>query len=1192
MTQNAEITSNTESHAVNNSVGNSRPFIKVKVLNQDFPAFLDTGSSVSIIGDDVIKLVKESGVRCRKLSKEIRFLKGTCKAELAVSLKLDFLKGEKKQNFLLVPGALKSILLGRDFLAPTNISVHVGLGGWSVGHDKPDIIPFTDPPDCFLTSLKFSEGMKEENDSLDPNYVTKDQDENFESAWLNEFSRYPAQVLANWEYYPDLKDPGIEVVSEVKLSPSADPTDCLMAPTYLNEGQRQQLNIIVGEFRSIFTKKPGLCTLYEHRINTGDNLPVYTNLYPMTQAKRELFDETFFELIKYDVIERSKSPWSSNAFVVPKSDGSQRFVINYKPLNAITIPDQYPMSRMDDMLSILGQCQYFSTFDLAKGFYQISMAPEDKEKTAFISHHGLWQFKRLPMGLRNSPATFVRCIDQVLGDLKWKICCVYFDDILIFSRTFDEHLEHIQMVLSRLQEAGLTIHPGKVQLCRQKLKFLGHIIEPGKSHPNPEKVEKLRNYPVPKSVTDIMKFLGLVGFYRKFVPEFAKYAKPLHDLTKKNQKFLWTDETQVSFDQLKNSLSELTEVFMPDLNHPFVIQADASESGLGAVLLQEKDGIRYPVWFASRSLKPAETRYSTSEKECLGVLWAIEKFRGFVEYSHFIVETDHQALQWLQRVKEPSGRLARWFFTLQMYDFEVRYRPGKSPAMRGADAMSRINEVHLIHDEKVIDLSEMIRAQEEDDELGKIISLMKKNVTPQQWEKEGLNSLSDRCFIMTNGLLMRYVGPRGKTWEEESLYWRIWVPQSLILKIMTMFHSNVYSGHLGIRKTFSRLEQRVYWRNLRRDVTHFVNRCKICQITKTYRIPPAPASSFLAEMPWDVITVDLMGPYPKGSLQSIYLLVVVDMFSKLVEMFPLRQAKTENVTDKLRLVCCRWGVPRVIVSDNGTQFTSRHYIEWCKSLSIKPFFISAYHPQANLTERYNQTIKSMIIATIERCKDWDLHIPELSFALATACNDSTKFSPAYLNTGREFRTPFDNAMGFHLSSCKLVRDMGKRMEVVHSIARDNNLVSSQTSLSYYNQKAKDREIREGDKVLLKSHFLSDSSKGFSSKLAAKREGPFLVLRKLSDRTFTLKSIDTGQIVNKAHINEISPFLENGIQDVRKEASSSVSTESKESKNSDSPLFLSTDVSSRRNAVVSTDANAVSNQAKDASTAEAHPEANQ
>jgi hypothetical protein len=426
------------------------------------------------------------------------------------------------------------------------------------------------------------------------------------------------------------------------------------------------------------------------------------------------------------------------------------------------------------------------------------------------------------MGLTNSPATFIRCVDHVLGDLKWKVCDVYFDDIIVFSSTFEEHLKHIDMVLSRIQDAGLTINPSKVQLCRQKLKFLGHVIEPGKCHPNPEKVSAINNYPVPFSPLQIQKFLGLVGFYRKFIPYFALHAKPLHALIKKGVKFAWNTEAQIGFEELKRSLSLLTEVHLPDLNHRFIIQCDASDSGLGAVFIQEKDGKRYPIWFASRTLKPAETRYSVSEKECLSVLWAINKFQGYFEYSRFVIETDHQALSWLRKLK------ARWFLALQMYNFEERYKPGNSVSIRGADTLSRLPALLLMEEFTMIDRTEMIEAQINDPDSSKVMKYVKGMYSPiSRNEKEHLRLEKDRGFICEDGLLMRYVGPKVRPWEDESLYWRIWVPHCLRWKLISNFHASVISGHLGIRKTFHRLEERFYWRSMRRDVSSYINRCSI-----------------------------------------------------------------------------------------------------------------------------------------------------------------------------------------------------------------------------------------------------------------------------------------------------------------------------------------------------------------------------
>jgi len=274
-----------------------------------------------------------------------------------------------------------------------------------------------------------------------------------------------------------------------------------------------------------------------------------------------------------------------------------------------------------------------------------------------------------------------------------------------------------------------------------------------------------------------------------------------------------------------------------------------------------------------------------------------------------------------------------------------------------------------------------------------------------------------------------------------------------------------------------------------------------------------------------------MGPYPKGANQNTHMLVVVDMFTRYVELFPLRITKSQKIIEKLWLVCCRWGIPRVILSDNGPQFVSKVYFSWCKSLDIKTFHISAYHPQANMTERYVQTVKSMILATIDNCKDWDGYIPELEFAIRTAVNDSTQFSPAYLTTGRELRTPFDNLMNMEISSFKGIQVIRKRLEIVHNIARDNIQASKEKFLAQYNKKAKERKYQVGDRVWLKTHFLSNASKGIASKLSPKREGPFRVTEMISNNIYDIVDINTGKKVNKVHINELSSFLDETDQDV-------------------------------------------------------------
>jgi hypothetical protein len=328
---------------------------------------------------------------------------------------------------------------------------------------------------------------------------------------------------------------------------------------------------------------------------------------------------------------------------------------------------------------------------------------------------------------------------------------------------------------------------------------------------------------------------------------------------------------------------------------------------------------------------------------------------------------------------------------------------------------------------------------------------------------------------------------------------------------------------LGIRKTYLRLEARLYWFGMARDVAKYVKCCLECQQSKNRSIPVAPATSFKPESPWELVSIDLMGPYPKGHFQNQYLLVIVDMFSKYVEMFPLRQATSEKVIEKLWEVFCRWGVPKVLVSDNGSQFISKVYENFCECLGVKAFHIAVYHAQANTTERYNETIKEMIVTAITKCKDWDRYIPELSFALRTSVSDATSFTPAYLNHGRELRTPFDNLVSTDLSSVRPVRDIAERMVFVYNIARDHILKSQNSYLSQYNQRAKMREFTVGDFVWYKKHSLADASKGYTPKLAPKRE-LCQIVEKVSSTVFDLERVEDLQKITKVHVNDLLPFF--------------------------------------------------------------------
>nr|XP_050022662.1 uncharacterized protein LOC126516584 [Dermacentor andersoni] len=345
------------------------------------------------------------------------------------------------------------------------------------------------------------------------------------------------------------------------------------------------------------------------------------------------------------------------------------------------------MPSIDSIVASLGGAHYFTTLDASRGYLQVQMEPRDAEKTAFTSHRGLYEFTRMPFGCSGAAATFQRLMDRVLGRAKWQYALAYLDDIVLFSRTFEEHLRHLEDILGRLHAAGITLNPKKAQIAETRVSLLGFTIERGRVLPSEDKVRAILEYPTPANIQALRRFLGMVNYYRQFVPNCAALQAPLTSLLRKSTSWSWGPEQDDAFRALSKALVDTAELKLPDLNREFVVQADASDLGIGAVLLQEHEDVLRPVAFASRSLTPAERNYSVTERECLAIVFALRKFDHYVDGVPFVVETDHMALTWLKRLREPSGRLARWALTLQRYNFVVRYRKGSTNVV--ADALSR-----------------------------------------------------------------------------------------------------------------------------------------------------------------------------------------------------------------------------------------------------------------------------------------------------------------------------------------------------------------------------------------------------------------------------------------------------------------------------------------------------------------------
>lgn len=473
------------------------------------------------------------------------------------------------------------------------------------------------------------------------------------------------------------------------LSPTESLDDVKLGPQ-LDQGQRETITSLLQEYQEILTDMPGLTNLGKHDIKLRDKEPIKSRPYPLPHALRGEVTKEVQKMIDLGIVEPSSSPYASPVVIVKKKDGSNRFCCDYRKLNQVTVTDAEPIPDQEEIFAKLARDQYLTKIDLSKGYWQVPLTDNAKELTAFVTSDGLFHFKNMPFGLVNAPASFSRIMRDLLRGLD--NVDNFIDDILIHTATFEEHLVTLREVLERLKKANLTARPTKCIVGCKSVEFLGHNVGQGQLRPVQDKITAVKEAPRPKTKKQLRSFLGLVGYYRRFIPNFAAIAAPLTDRTKKGEPTLirWGDTEEKAFNTLKQKLEKEPILHLPDLTTPFILRTDASDVGLGAILLQEEDGKKFPIAYASRKLLPREQRYSIMERECLAVVWGTQKFEPYLFGKHFQLETDHQPLTCIARSKVANARILRWALALQPYRFTIIAIKGSENV--GADYLSRIPE--------------------------------------------------------------------------------------------------------------------------------------------------------------------------------------------------------------------------------------------------------------------------------------------------------------------------------------------------------------------------------------------------------------------------------------------------------------------------------------------------------------------
>ena len=475
---------------------------------------------------------------------------------------------------------------------------------------------------------------------------------------------------------------------------------------HMSSDERQSIIDLCVEFNDLFYLKGDKLSYSNsatHKIKTTDDEPINIKPYRIPHHQKQEVQKQVENMLNEKIIFPSKSPWNFPLIVVPKkpdADGNKRYriAIDFRALNKKTIPDVFPLPNISDILENLGKSKVFSTLDLANGFHQLLIDPKDRDKCSFSTPFGKYSFARMPFGLSNAPATFQRLMNTVLSGLQGIKCFVYMDDIVIYGKNLQDHNNKLKEVFIKLREHNLKLQPIKCNFLRKELIYLGHIINENGIFPDPEKIKDVQKFPIPKTPKNIKQFLGLCGYYRRFIKNFSQIASPLNNLLKKNVEFIWSPSCNKAFEELKSKLINPPILTYPDFSQPFLLTTDASQNAIGAVLSQGDIGKDHPICFGSRTLSKSEKNYSTTMKECLSIVHFCKVFRPYLYGKRFKIITDHKPLQFLFNSKDPNSMLVRWRLQLEEFDYEIIYKKGNS--IPHADALSRIHKMTLRSDLK------------------------------------------------------------------------------------------------------------------------------------------------------------------------------------------------------------------------------------------------------------------------------------------------------------------------------------------------------------------------------------------------------------------------------------------------------------------------------------------------------------
>ena len=861
-------------------------------------------------------------------------------------------------------------------------------------------------------------------------------------------------------------------LSNRKVTMCSPSTKKRFVALHLEPADNKVLDSILNKHNKVFSQDSndiGRISVVKHSIKTIDHPPIQLRPYRRPQFEYDRIRTQVADLKAKNLIRDSTSPWAFPALLADKKDDPKsRLCGDYRPLNEITIDDKMPMPRIHEVLDRLSGATIFTTLDVAWGYWHIEMSPESIEKTAFVTNEGHYEWLVMPFGLKNAPATFQRVIQQILAKHLYKGVINYLDDIILYSKTFTEHMTLLDEVLTILESHGIKLKLKKCFFAKTEVNYLGHTISHNSVRPSKEKIAALKSFPVPTTVRQVRRFYGLAQHYRRFIQNFATLSRPLTQLLRKDKPFVWGEEQQRAFKTLIELMSTEPVLAMYDPNKQCKVYTDASKDGIGAIITQTNDkNEEHPIEYFSRGLTQAQQNYCATDLECLAVVEALEHFESYLSLP-FTIVTDHSALQWLYNTKKPKRRHFSWLLKLSSYPSRtIVHRPGK--AQQHVDALSRVHSVlHLTTDE-------LIEAQ----------------------------SKADLSFVQ------RPINFKGIISVKHRNLTKAVVPPELRPKLLEQYHEN--HSHPGRNKTAALITPYYWWPNIHVDIKNHVNSCKTCQITK-YPNKPSPGRYISPNPdiePFDIAGIDtiVMGPAANNTHHK-YIQVIIDHHSRFIWAFPTKSNKCEVIVTLLTNLLNSNIRFRTILTDCHKNFTGRALKDFVHKNQMKHIFSTPYHPQTNgIVEKANGTIitKLRLALADKPRRKWNTLLADVIKNYNNTPHDTTGFTPNFLLFGQSNTPSFTEPI--------------VTIEQARQLAKERTRKAQNKRKEHHDSRHKHLEFQPGDRVL---RIIPDNHPTLT-KTSVRWFGPYFILERTADNSYRISETLSGEPI-RAHVSQLKQFV--------------------------------------------------------------------